>query len=69
MRVICTLPHASDKINGVQFTPGPAPGSMISEDIAPELAARFARIPGYALAEEPATGEPALPKGRPGRRG
>lgn len=48
-KVICTRPNASDEISGVKFVSHGA-GGMISEDISDEQAARFASIPGYAIA-------------------
>lgn len=45
-RVVCTLPYASDEISGVKFSPGDA-GSMLSEEISDDAAARFLSIPGY----------------------
>lgn len=50
MKVICTLPNASNLISGVQFFPHPdKSGAMVSEDISEERAAEFASINGYAL--------------------
>jgi len=47
MKVICKLPNASEFINGVAFkTRGEL---MLSEDVAPEVAAAFAEIPGYEV--------------------
>src|SRR5690606_21408172 len=45
MKVICTLPNASELISGVRFV-SHAEG-MISEEISEEVAARFLCIPGY----------------------
>jgi hypothetical protein len=44
-KVICTLPNASESINGVKFVADR--GQMISEDVADDVAAHFVSIPGY----------------------
>lgn len=46
-RVICTLPNASTKINGVAFAEDR--GQMVSEEISDDKAAAFVAIPGYKL--------------------
>jgi hypothetical protein len=46
MKVICTLPNASDEISGVKFHPHDD-GGLISEDVSPEVAAHFLSINGY----------------------
>jgi hypothetical protein len=51
-RVICTLPNASERINGVAFVADR--GQMLSEDISDEVAAEFAAIEGYSLVVPPA---------------
>lgn len=68
-RVICTLPNASETINGVAFTLDR--GQMVSEEVDEATAANFAAIPGYQLVapppppeqkpteNAPAAGEPA----------
>jgi hypothetical protein len=48
-KVLCTLPNASDNINGVQFVTH-ADG-MLSVDIDDDIAANFCQIPGYQLHE------------------
>lgn len=49
-RVICTLPNAACLINGIEFEPHEG-GKMISkEDLAPEIAEAFVKIPGYSAA-------------------
>lgn len=53
MRILCTLPNASDSINGVAFEP--TDGGMLSEDVGADVAELFLSIPGYA----PADGAPA----------
>jgi hypothetical protein len=55
-RVLCTLPHASERINDVAFAR--VEDGMLSEDVADEVAAGFALIPGFHLAVAP---EPAAP--------
>lgn len=52
-KVICTLPNASEEISGVKFNQ--VDGGMLSEDVADDVAARFASIKGYALVVEKAT--------------
>jgi len=56
-KVLCTLPNASELINGVKFDAHDK--GMLSEDIPDDQAAAFAEIPGYELvgakpAEDPA---------------
>lgn len=46
-KVLCTLPNASEEINGVKFVTH-AKG-MLSEEIDDEQAAHFTSIPGYEL--------------------
>lgn len=46
-KVICTLPNASELINGVKFEPHER--GVISEDISDEQAEAFLAIPGYEL--------------------
>lgn len=48
VRIICTLPNASDNINGVAFIAGA--GGMVSEEIPAAVAERFLSIPGYKKA-------------------
>lgn len=47
-RILCSLPNASVKINGVSFED--SKGQMLSEEISDEVAAAFVAIPGYKLA-------------------
>lgn len=47
-KVICTLPNASELINGVKFVSHK--DGMISEDISKDEADSFLDIPGYQLA-------------------
>ena len=49
-RVICSLPNASDFINGVRFVSHKA--GVISEEINDETAAAFAQIKGYVVADK-----------------
>lgn len=51
-KVLCTLPNASELINGVKFAPH-ASGGMLSEDITDAQAEDFASIPGYELVGAP----------------
>lgn len=46
MRVICRLPNAARRVNGVRFEPMQG-GGMLSESLAPEQGAAFLAIPGY----------------------
>lgn len=52
-KVICTLPHASELINGVKFELVPDTG-MVSEEIDLATAERFASIQGYYLVDSDA---------------
>jgi hypothetical protein len=47
-KVICTLPNASEEINGVKFVSHK--DGMISEEIKEDVAALFLSIPGYVAA-------------------
>lgn len=50
-RVICTLPNASDNINGIPFVSRePDPGVISVDVVDAEVAENFASIPGYQLA-------------------
>ena len=49
-RILCTLPNASSKINGVSFSSTKA--GMLSEEIDDEKAEAFAAIDGYEIVEE-----------------
>lgn len=50
--VICTLPNASTRINGVTFAADR--GQMISDDVDDATAAHFRAIPGYmVVGDEP----------------
>lgn len=46
-KVICSLPNAAELINGVKFIEHKL--GMISEEISEEVAALFAKIPGYQV--------------------
>ena len=66
-KVICTLPNASDTINGVRFTRDR--GQMISDDMTDEQAAAFERVGGFKIVgkKDPAEGTtpPATPAPTP----
>ena len=47
-KVICSLPNASELINGVKFVTHRL--GMISEEVEDAVAAAFSAIPGYAVA-------------------
>ena len=50
-KVLCSLPNASEDINGVRFTQHA--NGMLSEDVSDEAAASFASIPGYTVVGAP----------------
>jgi hypothetical protein len=59
MRITCTLPYASDDINGVKFAESEG-GVKVSDEISDETAAQFLSIPGYAVVGDAVVGdEPA----------
>lgn len=58
-RVICTLPNASDCINGVRFTLDR--GQMVSEEVDEDTAAIFGSIRGYSVV----SAEPPPPPVKP----
>lgn len=47
--ILCKLPNASTKINGVEFKPTEA--GMLSVDVSAEVAEAFAKIPGYEIVQ------------------
>lgn len=47
MKILCTLPNASDVINGVRFVEHKL--GMLSEEVAEEVGKLFASIPGYKV--------------------
>lgn len=47
--ILCKLPNASTRINGVEFKPTDA--GMLSGDVSAEVAEAFARIPGYEIVQ------------------
>jgi len=49
-KVICKLPNASERINGVEFVSHKL--GMISAEIEDDVAERFCRIKGYVLADK-----------------
>lgn len=50
MFVICTLPNASDNINGVEFEDH-SEGKISVEAVSAEVAETFAKIEGYKVIE------------------
>ena len=50
-KVLCTLPNASDNINGIKFSP--TEGGMLSDEIDQETADNFASIDGYEIVGQP----------------
>lgn len=48
-QIKCILPNASELINGVKFEQ--VEDGMLSEPVEPEIAAHFARIPGYEITD------------------
>lgn len=73
MRVLCTLPNASEWISGIHFDK--TPEGMLSEEIDAATAATFTVIRGYSLSDEEPVGtetdltppetDPALPETEP----
>lgn len=49
MKVLCTLPNASENINGVKFSS--TDDGMLSEDVSEEVAKRFSAIEGYSIVD------------------
>lgn len=47
--ILCKLPNASTRINGVEFKPTDA--GMLSGDVSAEVAEAFAKIPGYEIVQ------------------
>jgi len=73
MYVVCTLPNASNKINGIEFEDC-REGKISKEPVSEDVAFRFATIPGYKVVSskdgasaKPDTQEVPSPKTR-GRR-
>ena len=60
MKIKCTLPNASEEMNGIRFV-AEADGVMVSaQDVAPDLAKIFLSVPGFAVAEDRvSTSQPA----------
>ena len=56
MKVTCTLPNASENINGIPFD-RQEDGTVVSAGLSAEAAAQFAEIPGYVVEDD----EPAKP--------
>lgn len=50
--VTCSLPNAGTEINGVVFAQG-QDNTMVSVPVEDAVAAQFARIPGYSVANAP----------------
>lgn len=48
-KIICTLEHASDLINGVKFSTLEGVEGKVSEEVSESVAALFLSIPGYVL--------------------
>lgn len=46
-KILCTLPNASEEISGVKFVAHEK--GMLSEEVAADVAERFASIPGYEV--------------------
>ena len=51
MKVTCTIPFASDLINGVPFASN-GEGAMVAVGVSKEDADNFALIPGYVVEDE-----------------
>lgn len=83
-KIICTLEHASNLINGIKFEPAEGIEGLVSDEVSESVAALFLSIPGYVLygadgeeggdnktAEQtapPAPVEPAAPAETPAQR-
>ena len=65
MRVLCTLQHASEEIDGVKFER--VDGGMLSSEVTDEIGHRWITIPGFSLYSE--TAKPAAePADEPDRK-
>lgn len=51
-RIVCSLPNASNEINGVRFAKREA-GMVSIEELPDDVVARFLSIPGYAVFKGP----------------
>ena len=51
-KVTCTRPNASEHISGVDFV-RQEDGSVVAEDVSPELAAQFVDFEGFTVEDEP----------------
>lgn len=51
MKVTCSLPNASENINGIPFE-RQENGTVVSAGLSAEAAAQFAEIPGYVVEDE-----------------
>lgn len=57
MKVLCTLPNASELINGIRFAP--TEDGMLSEDVPEDVAERLGTIDGYQIQRDaPRRGRP-----------
>jgi hypothetical protein len=59
-RIRCTLPNASDNINGIPFSP--EDGAMVAEIDDAAAADNFASIPGYEVEQTTAGGKKSAEK-------
>lgn len=50
-KVTCTRPNASEHISGVDFV-RQKDGSVVAEDVSPELAEQFADFEGFTVEDE-----------------
>lgn len=48
-RIICSLPNASTRINGIKFEDDH--GQKVSEPVSAEVADQFSGIPGYEIVD------------------
>ena len=55
--ILCKLPNASTKINGVEFRPTEA--GMLSGEVSADVADAFAKIPGYEVVQAQGRRKPA----------
>lgn len=70
MRVLCTLPHASEEIDGVAFSR--VDGGMLSADVDESVGNRWLTIPGFvahSAAMAPVAPDEPAEQAEPPRRG
>ena len=58
MRVVCTIPNASENMSGIAFTRQPS-GTLLSDEISEDQGARLLTIPGFSEVAAPVDVPPA----------